>query len=132
LKMPIAVLVMNQDYVKMDLRGTNMNERDRQIALEFRRRLPIEVSNRLRKLIIFGSRARGDAADDADLDVIVLVDRKSAELEAKLDDAAYSVMWDNDFSPIISLKVFDESRFNNLVDKGFSFYRNVVQEGIVL
>jgi predicted nucleotidyltransferase len=116
----------------MKFRGTNMNERDRQIAMEFRRRLPAEVSNRLRKLIIFGSRARGDAADDSDLDVIVLVDRKSPELEAKLDDVAYSVMWDHDFRPIISLKVFDETKFKNLVDKGFSFYRNVIQEGIVL
>jgi hypothetical protein len=45
---------------------------------------------------------------------------------------AYQVMWEHDFSPLISLKVFDASRFSEYREQGFSFYRKVAQEGIPL
>jgi predicted nucleotidyltransferase len=109
-----------------------MEEKDRQIVLELKRRLPADVRDHLKKLIVFGSRARGEGAEDSDLDLIALVDKKDAEIENKLDDIAYSVMWDYDFKPIISLKVFAESRFKNAAAKGFSFYRNVERDGIAL
>lgn len=109
-----------------------MNESDRNLVMEFKKNLPAEVANHVKQLIVFGSRARGDAGEEADIDLVVLVDIKNAEIESQLDEAAYSVMWDHDFMPIISLKVFDESHFKNMVEKGFSFYQNVVREGITL
>ncbi len=59
-----------------------------------------------------------------------LVDNKSSEIERKLEDVAYQVMWDHDFKPIISLKVFAESRFKSAVKRGISFYENVQKEGV--
>jgi hypothetical protein len=47
-------------------------------------------------------------------------------------EAAYQVMWDNDFTPLISLQVFDAGNFADNREKGFSFYRKVAEEGIVL
>jgi hypothetical protein len=49
-----------------------------------------------------------------------------------MEEVAYRVMWDHDFKPIISLKVFTESRFRSPAEKGYSFYRNVEREGIEL
>ena len=69
---------------------------------------------------------------DSDLDLIVLVDEKNSEIENKLDDIAYNVMWDYDFNPIISLKIFSEAHFKSAVERGFSFYRNVEKKGISL
>ena len=109
-----------------------MNDIDRQIIAELKKRIPEDIRYHIKKLILFGSRARGDAGEDSDLDIIALVDEKNSEIENKLGDAVYSVMWDNDFRPIISLKVFAESRFQNAVERGFSFYRNVDEEGVVL
>ncbi len=63
----------------------------------------------IQELILYGSRVRGDAADDSDLDLVALVDEKTPELKIALDEIAYSVMWDRDFKPMISLKVFSES-----------------------
>ena len=45
---------------------------------------------------------------------------------------AYQIMWEHDFKPIISLKVFSEASFNRALEEGFSFYRNIEREGIVL
>ncbi|MEW6669347.1 MAG: nucleotidyltransferase domain-containing protein [Thermodesulfobacteriota bacterium] len=109
-----------------------MEENERQIADEIKRRLPDWVRKHLRRMILFGSRARGGSAEDSDLDLVALVDDRTPALERAMDDAVYSVMWDRDFKPTISLKVFAEDRFNAAVARGYSFYRNVMREGIVL
>ena len=84
------------------------------------------------KLILFGSRARGDFDDDSDLDILIIVKKKTSKIEKLLEDAVYSTMWDHDFKPIISLKVLTELKFKEAIAKGFSFYRNVIKEGIIL
>lgn len=109
-----------------------MDEKDRDLILEFKKKLPPDTKKHLKGIIVFGSRARGEAAEDSDLDVIILVDEKTPDIEKSLDDTAYGIMWDNDFKPIISLKVFSETRFRTAVKRGFSFYRHVEEEGISL
>ena len=99
---------------------------------EINRRLPDDVRQHLRQWILFGSRARGDALEDSDLDLIALVDDKTPELEDAIDSIAYNVMWAHDFRPTISVKVFAEERFQSAIAKGYSFYRNVMREGVFL
>ena len=107
-----------------------MRKQDRKIILELKRRLSADLQKRVIKFIIYGSRARGIDADDSDLDLVVLVDEKTPEIESALDDLAYGVMWDYDFKPVISLKVFSEERSRSSTEKGMSFYRHVEKEGI--
>jgi len=110
--------------------GISMDNRDMDLILEFKKRLSSDLTNRIKRFIIFGSRAQGKAMEDSDLDVLALVDEKSPELEKRLEDIAYQIMWDNDFKPIISLKVLSEAQFYNSINRGFSFYRHVEKEGI--
>jgi predicted nucleotidyltransferase len=109
-----------------------MREEDLKIVEEFKSRLPEEVLSRVERLIAFGSRATGEAPEDSDLDLVALVDEKTREIEELLDDVAYSVMWDHDFKPIISLKVFSERDFDSAVQRGLSFYKNVDRHGVSL
>ena len=109
-----------------------MNENDRALVLEIRKKLDPDVERHLKRLIVFGSRARDLSSEESDLDLFALVDQKSPEIEKKLDDIVYQVMWDHDFRPIISLKVFEESHYKEALSKGFSFYRHVEQEGVAL
>jgi predicted nucleotidyltransferase len=104
-----------------------MKEQDRTIVLELKKRLSADLQKRVIKFILYGSRARGVDAEDSDLD---LVDEKTPEIERALDDLAYGVMWDHDFKPLISLKVFSEARFRSSMEKGMSFYRHIEKEGI--
>lgn len=53
-------------------------------------------------------------------------------MENALQEAAYQVMWDYDFNPIIALKIFDAHTFLKYQERGYSFYRKVAQEGIAL
>ena len=109
-----------------------MGDLDREIVHELLERLPVEVVRHIKKLILYGSRARGDAAEDSDLDLVALVDEKTPALEQSLDEIAYNVMWDHDFKPIISLKVFSEEHFMNSLAQGLSYYRNVEREGVTV
>ena len=109
-----------------------MGERENRMVREFRERLPAQIRPHVRKLIVYGSRARDDGDDDSDLDLVAIVDEKTPELENALDDAAYDVMWEFDFRPVISLKVFSQDSFQAAADKGFSFYKHVLEEGVAV
>jgi len=109
-----------------------MNEKDKALIVEFKNRLSSDLKAQLKQVIVYGSRARGDESDDSDLDVIVLVENKTPAIDSALNDLIYQVMWDHDFRPIISLKVFAYSEFHDALKRGFSYYRNVQQEGIAV
>ena len=107
-----------------------MQTTDKTIISDLKSRLPVRLGSHIKKIIVFGSCARGEGSPDSDLDIAILVDTKTTEIEKTLDDIAYGVMWDHDFKPVISLKVFSEKAFMSAVERVFSFYRNVHQEGI--
>lgn len=107
-----------------------MDNRDKDLLVEFKNRLPSDIRVHVKQIIAYGSRARGDALPDSDLDVVALVDDKTPELESRIDDVVYQVMWDHDFHPIISIMVFSESRFLNAFHEGWSFNKNVMSDGI--
>jgi predicted nucleotidyltransferase len=109
-----------------------MTERHKKLISALREKAPPALAEHVKQMIIFGSRARGDSTEDSDLDVLVLVDEKTAQIEQGLDDVAYQVMWDHDFRPIISLKVFAVSKYRDAVNKGFSFYKHIEMEGVAV
>jgi len=109
-----------------------MDERDRNLILELKKRFPADVMAHIRKVVAFGSRVRDQGEEDSDLDLLILVDRKTPELERKIEDIVYQVMWDHDFKPIISIKVLTEAGYLNSLREGFSFYKTIEREGITL
>jgi predicted nucleotidyltransferase len=48
-----------------------MNDYDKKVIDEFKSRIPEEMYSSICKIIIFGSRARGDSSLDSDLDIAV-------------------------------------------------------------
>ena len=109
-----------------------MIKRDRDLILELKKKLPTEVAANIKKVIAFGSRVRDRGEEDSDLDLLILVDRKTSDLESRIEDIAYKVMWDHDFKPMISIKVFTEAHYQNFLREGFSFYKNIDREGVTL
>ena len=109
-----------------------MNEKDKALIVEFKNRLSPDLKTQLKQLLIYGSRAKENAPEYSDLDVIALVENKTPAIESALDDLIYQVMWDHDFRPIISLKVLGESEFHDALKRGFSYYLNVKKEGIAV
>jgi predicted nucleotidyltransferase len=74
---------------------------DRQVTLEFKRRLE-EITTVL-DVRVFGSRARGEAAPDSDLDVFVEVASLTPTLRRRIDEIAWEVGFERDYiiSPLV-------------------------------
>lgn len=80
------------------------------------------------QVMLFGSRARGNARPDSDWDVMVLLDDNSKTDKFALSNAILNLGWDvnEDFSPV----VYRQSEWKS---KSFTpFYKNVMREKIEL
>lgn len=86
----------------------------------------------LRKIILYGSYARGDFKADSDVDIMILLDMSDLELKAysqKLSYMTYDFNLDNDLDikPIAK----SEAHFRKWI-LNYPFYANIYREGIVL
>lgn len=71
-----------------------LTEIDRQIAKEFQRRLSAIVP--VLDICVFGSRARGDAAADSDMDVFIELETIDSELREQIFALAWEVGFETD------------------------------------
>jgi len=90
------------------------------------------LGNKLDKVILYGSYARGDNNDESDIDIMVLAD---IPLEARSRERenirALLGYIDLDLDVVLSLNVTDCETFNKYIND-LPFYKNVVGEGVVL
>lgn len=111
--------------------------------------LPIRISNiidefiqgvnkilgdRVKKIILYGSYARGDYNDGSDIDIMILTDLTDDELyeySKKIWEYAYDIEWDNNFDIDLSPVVKNIDKFNYWLE-ALPFYMNVQKEGVVL
>jgi len=87
------------------------------------------LGNRLRKIILYGSRARGDYHDYSDLDIMVLADYDEQErlpFEKALGRVASDLGLEHDV--IVSVMLNNERLFMNRLPLS-PFYQNVLSEG---
>ncbi len=86
----------------------------------------------IKRIILYGSYARGEADDYSDMDVMVLCDNREEELDKKrysVNSIGSDISLDNDID--IELKIKDVAQFNEWLDV-VPFYQNVIKEGVVL
>ncbi|MGK7955362.1 MAG: nucleotidyltransferase family protein [Crocosphaera sp.] len=105
-----------------------MENLDRQIVADFRHRL--EEITLVLDVRIFGSRARGDAQIDSDLDVFV----KVAQLDRSLREKIYDLAWKIGFKyeRVISTFVVTEKKIKDGAVGANPLLSRVMEEGIVI
>jgi len=82
------------------------------------------------EIILYGSRARGDARKDSDWDVVVLVDKPKLTPDERTDIDYY--LWNKglDVGEEINTFAYTRQQWNNLPPSLFKY--NVLNEGIKL
>ena len=92
------------------------------------------LGNRVKKIILYGSYARGDYNKSSDIDIMILTDLTDEELypySVKIWDYAYDIEWDNNFDITLSPLVKNIDKYNKRINV-IPFYYNVNKEGVVL
>ena len=77
------------------------------IIKEFTKGVNDILGNRVKKIILYGSYARGDFRENSDIDIMILTDLTDVELEeyrTKIVAYAYDLEWDNNFDIMLSPK----------------------------
>lgn len=105
-----------------------MLEREIKIIEKFK--ALVSMRAKVHEVRVFGSRARGDATEESDLDVLVVVDYLDHSIEKYISDCA----WESGFSEniiIMPIAISIDTLKNSPIRKS-SFIKNVYREGITV
>lgn len=102
-----------------------MNKKDLNIAMELKKRLSEQV--RLVDMSVFGSRARGNAAEDSDMDVFIEVDSLDKKLKEQILDITWEIGLEN--LMVISPLIVSRDELDNSPLRSSSIIRSIRQEG---
>ena len=99
---------------------------DRRVAREFQQRLLMATP--LIDLRVYGSRARGNAAPDSDLDIFIEVENVTAELRRRISEIAWEVGFEAD--RVISTIVTTRDQLEHGAMGANPLILNIEREGI--
>ena len=88
------------------------------------------LGDRMKKIILYGSYARGDYKKDSDIDIMILTDLKDDEISEyrdKIWEFAYNIEFDNNFDITLSPLIKNIDKFNYWLE-ALPFYINVQNE----
>ena len=112
----------------------NIPENVNNILNKFIRQVQEVLGNHVKKIILYGSYARGDYNEHSDLDIMILTDytdRELIEYRDKISDIAFDIEFDDGFFITISPLLKNIDKFNQRVEV-IPFYMNVQKEGVLL
>ena len=113
---------------------TNVPTNISNIIDEFVKGINEILGNRVKRIILYGSYARGDYNKSSDIDIMILTDLNDDEIVAyrqKIYDLAYDIEDANNFDIWLSPLIKNIDRFNYWLE-ALPFYMNVQKEGVIL
>lgn len=109
-----------------------LSDRDHRIVHEFKDSLLEVLADKLKLIKLFGSRARGEADEWSDLDILVVFVNGDSSVREGVRQIRYQIMWQHDFHPLISLLLLSEEEYDNLTRLRARLWQNIEREGITI
>ncbi len=107
---------------------SRLDPQSRVMVEEARAAIARAAGAHLRRLVLFGSQARGEATPESDIDLLAILECADAETVEAMRSALYDVMSAHDFSRLLSLHTRTAAEFDERLRTGHSFGRNVAEE----
>ena len=91
------------------------------------------LGDKLCKIILYGSYARGDFNEDSDIDVMVLANIDDEDELRKTEKLLWDIGWEigTEYNTIISIFLKSNRHFNEWIDV-VAYYKNISQDGVIL
>jgi predicted nucleotidyltransferase len=107
-----------------------LKKKEMEAVREFCTAVKKALGNNLVSLRLFGSKARGKAREDSDIDIAVMVRKRTSSVWDKVMDAAFTanLKWDVYISP----RVIESRALRNSKWRLTGFVQNLEREGISL
>ena len=102
------------------------------IISEFTKKVKEILGDRVKKIILYGSYARGDYKKNSDIDIMILTDLNFEEIEKyrdEISDIAFDIELEKGI--VISPVIKNIDRYNARVDI-VPFFMNIQKEGVAL
>ena len=107
-----------------------MDKKYKKAIKEFVENVLREYKSSVESITLFGSVARGEAAGESDIDVLVVSKEERVSFRKKLIDIMYPIMLK--YGAYISIKTLTPKEFASLKEIGSPFIKNITKEGAVL
>lgn len=105
-----------------------MTARDRSILYQFAKKVRLRIPSA--QIWAFGSRVRGDAQADSDLDICVVAEAMDARQRDIVSDAAWEVGFENNL--LINTLEYSREQFENSPRVSSPLFRTIHTEGILV
>ena len=105
-----------------------MNITEQNAIKKFRQLLAKKMA--VERIVLFGSRARGDAAPDSDMDLLVIIDSPTEEEEEYVSDCAWEAGFE--YGMVIVPVVYSKKDWETGPDRFSLLARAIEEEGIPL
>ena len=109
-----------------------MNDKVKKLTLKYIEKLKEMYKDKLCKIILYGSYARGDYKEESDVDLMILLNTDEAETRNKVKEVVFTTYDFNMDNDIDIEPVVESVAFFNTWNDVHPFYRNVKKEGIIL
>lgn len=103
-----------------------MNKTIINLVEEYSKIVRSKLGSHLKQIILYGSQARGDAWEGSDVDMLIIVDKRTPDIREKTLDVAVEMM--NKYEKLFSSLIYDEEEWQKAQE--FPLAWNIKQEGI--
>lgn len=100
------------------------------ILQEFKGRVEQRFPGEVVRVVLFGSKARGDASVESDMDVLVVVRSEDWKMGDEIRDMGYELEIAQ--GVVLSIQVMGQRQYQELKARGSTFVANVEQEGLAV
>jgi len=107
-----------------------LQDNERLALAEYASRLRAAAGRRVQDVVLFGSKARGDAGADSDLDVLVIIDRYDHQIDRLVTRTASRVSLEYD--TLINTHIVTAERWAEMRQWAATLWREVQRDGVPL
>jgi len=107
-----------------------LTEQEQKAVERFAATLRERWGSEIIEIHLFGSKARGDAGPESDVDLLVVTQRNDWKLKDEIGRVATKILLTEGI--YLSIKVLGEALYQRLVSLEAPFVRNVLREGVAV